>query len=925
MQTNAHKQPEPPTGLSRLLSWWVGGVCKRMHWVLVIAILLTAGALQYATGHLGFNTNTNDMLSADLPFRQTYQQFEQGFPQYSHNILVVIDAGSPEQARDAAKRLARALEQQPQLFSSVYLPRANAFMERHALLYQSIDELQQTANDLATIQPFLGRLTHDMSLPGLFHLLSDALTQDSTDAVDITPIIHPVTAAIDAIMDDQHATLSWQELMQSDASADISKQLQQFILLQPRMDFSSFLAAKPAMQAVKQLAAALQLDAAHGVRVRLTGSAALRHDELVSVSSGAGTAALLALLLVGILLTIGLGAFRFVVATLLCLITGLILTAAFAALVIGHLNLISVAFAVLYIGLGVDYAIHLCLRCREIEKTGQPTTAALRQAARDVGASLFLCAITTAVGFYCFVPTDYTGVSELGIISGSGMFISLVVTLTLLPAILCLWNRLLPTQYTHCPTKKRKKKGGEKGRSFPSVLRPEARTVRIMAMIAALAATLWLPQVSFDYNPINLRDQASESIQTYRDLMANHNISPSSIMLLTPDVRQVNSIQQRLEQLDSVDKTVSLLSFIPANQDEKLAIIDDMSLLLGVETDAIASSASSLSEQLAAIKQLLSALNSYPFDTKPTSPDSHILKMRQHVQSFSLWLAEQPKLAQQHILQSLQQDLLGMLPATLELLKTTLDAVPVTRQNIPADLNRRWLSNGGLYRIEVIPKNDIGDIEHLRHFVDQVRSVAPHATGGPVFILEAGDAVIGAFIQAFSIAFVLIFLLLLLLLRQLIDTLLILLPLLLAALLTVAAAVLLQIPFNFANVIALPLLLGIGVDNGIHMVQRFRQMQSEQGHGAHDTPDRFLSDCSLSNQSHSDLLHSSTSKGVVLSALTTLCSFGALSFSPHQGTADMGQLLMLGVVIILICTLVVLPAFLQWLPASAVSKKDAKT
>ncbi len=913
MQALAHEQDKRHSPLSRLLSWWVSGACKKTNWVLVIATILTGAAFQYTSHHLGFNTNTNDMLSADLPFRQTYRQFELGFPQYTHNILVVINADSPEKARDAAKRLASELKTQPALFSSVYLPRANAFMESHALLYQNMDALEDSASNLATMQPFLGRLASDPSSRGLFLLLADVLeAEDAPDAVDITPIVSPVTAAIDAVIDNQHAPLSWQELMQGKSSEDASKQRQQFILLQPRMDFSSFLAAKPAMQAIRSSAASLQLDAAHGVRVRLTGSAALSHDELISVSTGAGTATLLALLLVGVLLTIGLGSFRFVVATLICLITGLILTAAFAALTIGHLNLISVAFAVLYIGLGVDYAIHLCLRCREIEKTGQDTTSALWKAAHDVGTSLLLCAVTTAIGFYCFVPTDYVGVSELGIISGSGMFISLLVTLTLLPAILCVWNKMLPPKHKPSVT-------GIEAVSwrFPAMFSPNARTVRIIAMIAALAAALWLPQARFDYNPINLRDQASESITTYKDLVANHNISPSSIMVLTPDAKQVNVIQQQLGQLDTVDKTISLFNFIPSDQDEKLAIIDDMSLLLAIEPEADNPVAASVAEQLHAIQQLESALNSYITDnSQPRMNDAALQEMNafrqlyQTLQLLSRKLASQSSAAKKATLMALDKDLLGTLPATLDLLQTALSATPVSRQNIPASLSRRWLSASGLYRIEVMPKDDIGDIGNLRRFVSQVRTVAADATGGPIFTLEAGDAVIRAFVNAFAIAFVLIFLLLLLLLRKLSDTLLILLPLLLATLLLVAGAVLLSIPFNFANVIALPLLLGIGVDNGIHIVQRFRHMQSSHPPGQQ---------IGIRN-----LLRSSTSKAVVLSALTTLCSFGALSFSPHQGTADMGQLLTLGVIIILICTLIVLPAFLQWRPIRTASKNGAE-
>jgi len=483
---------------------------------------------------------------------------------------------------------------------------------------------------------------------------------------------------------------------------------------------------------------------------------------------------------------------------------------------------------------------------------------------------------------------------------------------------------------------------------FPASLSPahHSRLIRISSIILAMVAALWLPQARFDYNPINLRDQTSESITTYKDLIANHNISPSSIMVLTPDEQQVHALQQQLNHLDSVDNTVSLLNFIPNHQQDKLDVIDEMSLLLALMPTAVTPSPVNIAEQRDAIAQLTSTLNTYRNNnavhlnngsdhvapSQRLNNNSHLevrlqsrlnpllgaakaalpvrgsgllfkrfTQLQQQLQSFSRMLANQSAATQQITLTALEHDLLGTLPASLDLLQTTLAATPVNRQNIPADLRQRWLSSTGLYRIEVMPKADIGNIKQLRRFVRQVRTIAPNATGGPVFTLEAGDAVIGAFVQAFAIALLLITLLLFLLLRSLSDTLLILLPLLLATLLTGAGAVWLGIPFNFANVIALPLLLGIGVDNGIHMVQRFRHMES-------------ISTQFTKSKHHPDLLHSSTSKAVVLSALTTICSFGALSFSPHQGTAGMGQLLTLGVIIILICTLIVLPAFLQWQP-----------
>jgi len=789
-----------PIFLNRLLQGWIQGwiqlVARHAYWVLIITCLLGIGALSYSSHHLGFNTNTNTMLAADLPFRASYQRFEQAFPQYTHNILVVIDAASPEKSRDAAQRLAALLKQQPQLFSSVYLPRANSFMERHALLYQAMDELEEISDNLATMQPFLGRLTADFSLRGLLHLLDEVLTTDAPMDVDISTIITPIATSIHAVINHQHAPLSWQELMQEVSDEEVYQQRQQFILLQPVLDFSTFLAAKPAITAVRDAAKVLQLNRQHHIRVRLTGSAALSNDELHSISQGAGMAALFSLLLVAILLTIGLGSFRLVVATLLCLVTGLLFTATFAAITIGHLNLISVAFAVLYIGLGVDYAIHVCLRCQEIEHTGVSTPTALKQASRSLAPPLLLCTVTTAVGFYCFVPTDYTGVSELGIISGSSMFISLVLTLTLLPAILYVWNDRFPTKRVHAPIHRalvqRNVLTAFSPRHYP-------RLIRWVSLLLALAAALWLPQASFDYNPINLRDQSSESVTTYNDLVANHHISPSSIMILTSDAAQLHRFQQQLKGLHSVDKTISLFDLIPSGQPEKLAIIDEMTLLLGLNGAIHHPTTQTLDAQQKAITALTSSLTDYIATHESTSDVQPFNSLRHNLQQLSHTLQHASTATQRNLLAALQDDLLGTLPNMLDLLAITLTATPIQMQNIPTPLRQRWLSDSGIYRIEVIPKENIGNIKQLREFVNEVRSVAPEATGGPVFTLEAGDAVIHAFIQAFSLAFLLIFLLLLLLQRSLADTLLTLLPLLLASLLTVTGAIWLNIPFNFAK------------------------------------------------------------------------------------------------------------------------------
>ncbi|MDQ6960683.1 MAG: MMPL family transporter, partial [Mariprofundaceae bacterium] len=676
---------------------------------------------------------------------------------------------------------------------------------------------------------------------GLFSMLASAVDAvKDGDKVEITPILIQIREALQANIEQRRYRLSWEEMMQDEGKT--SDQRQQFILLHPNMDFGKLLAAKPAMQAICTATNDLHLDAEHGLKVRLTGSVPLAYDELISVSHGAKTAAILALILVGIVLTVGLGSFRLVAATLICLLVGLSLTAAFAAFAIGHLNLISVAFAVLYIGLGVDYAIHLCLRYRELKEMGITPETALWQSVQDVGSSLVLCAITTAVGFYCFVPTAYTGISELGIISGTGMFISLAATLTLLPSILCAW----PQKNNGALTTDNVRTLPQGFVMFIRYFDQHKRIIRATVLLIGIGAISMLPRLTFDYNPINLRDQHSESVITYKDLVARHTISPSSIMVMTRNADKARKMEQSIGKLQSVDKVISIFDFIPQGQDNKLDLIDDMSLILGPGASGSTDAPPTIPERVAAMRKLDDSLTEY-LHAIPAGKANAFGALHKTLATFIGKVEAQKSSAQAATLAKLETSLLDTLPATLSFLRTALQAQAVTENSIPDSLRRRWVSPDGTYRIEVTPKEDIGDINALRRFVADVRTIAPDATGAPVFTLEAGNAVIHAFRQASTTALLLIAFLLVLLLRSVKDALLVLLPLLLAGALTGGVAVLLGIPLNFANVIALPLLLGIGVDSGIHMVRRFRFMQMKGSTDHH-------------------LLATSTSKAVILSA-----------------------------------------------------------
>ncbi|MFQ5749523.1 MAG: MMPL family transporter, partial [Planctomycetota bacterium] len=560
---------------NRLLTAWVLGVARFALPVVLLAGVGTYFTFQYVVHHLHISTDREKMLSDSLDFRKDFDRVQAEFPQYKDNLVLVVDAETPELARDTALAVADRLRENPELFPYVYLPRAGPFLEGHALYYLDTDDLQDLGDRLTEIQPFLGRLTRDQSLRGLFDMLGSALEarMDGTE-VELGPVFKRIAPAIEGVLSGQPRPMSWQELMQDKEPTPDERR--QFVVTRPAIDPGAMFPAAPGLEGVRRIVDDLGLDGRSDVVLRITGGLALNHEELSSVAQGAEWIGILVLLLVATILVLGLRSLRLVLTTLAVLMAGMIFTAWFATTVVGHLNLISVAFAALYIGLGVDYAIHFCLRYQELVRQGKTHTFALQCTASDVGISLFVCAATTALAFYSFVPTSYSGVSELGLISGTGMFISLFVTLTLLPALLTLFPRS-PRRHL-----KPVRPGFFSRRVLPFPVH-HRKIVLGSTSLLTLGALVLLPRVSFDANPMHLKDPSGEAVQTYLDLLRTSDTPPWQITVLRPDGASARAIADRLEKLDVVDKAVTLSDFVPGDQEERLAVLEDLSLVLGPE------------------------------------------------------------------------------------------------------------------------------------------------------------------------------------------------------------------------------------------------------------------------------------------------------------------------------------------------------
>lgn len=866
--------------LHRPLRACIGFVEKHSVAVVFAGVAAAVLALWYTANNLGMNTRTKDMLSPELPWRQSDLEYERQFPQYTDNILVVVEAKTPDQALDAADRIYHRLLAERKLFKSIYYPNALSLFRESAMLFLARDELQDLADSLAAIQPVLSRLIEDQTLRGLFTMLSEALDAiDEGEDIDLAPLVKQLNRAFSGLEKGEPVRVSWHRLMSGANDTDLV--YREFIVLQPVLDDGDLLPAARHIQLLRSLPEELRIESELGARMRLTGSSVLAHEELLSVARGTEVSLALATTLVTVILLFGLGSLRLTAASLLTLLVGLIITAAFAALTVGELNLISVAFAILYIGLGVEYTIHYCLRYRELLAAGAEPQEAIREASVHIGGSLFLCAATTAVAFLAFLPTDYRGVAELGWISGAGIFISLFVTLTLLPALLM----LMPLPRPRAVAGRNYGNWVNRISEFPLT---HARAIRVASVLLLLALLLIAGKIRFDYNTLNLQDPENESVRTFQDLLADSNTSPWSGIMLARDRAEARKLLQRLEQLPVVEKTIWLEDFIPPEQDEKLAIIEEMNLLLGEMPDSTASMSVSDEDKLAALDGFLTRLERS--DLAAEQPT--FLRLRLHLRDYLDGIVALTPTERHSALQNLSTALLKSLPGRLETLRASLDAHAISIRSLPGDLLRRWQSPDGHYLIEIRPRENISDNDALRRFVEELQEIDPRVIGAPVVTLEASDAVIKAFRQAFLYAFCMIALLLLMLLHRKRDVIYVLLPLLMAALLTAGASVLLDIPFNFANIIALPLLLGIGVDSGIHIVHRFR----------------------TSSGPTMDLLRTSSARAVVVSALTAIGGIGNLAFSPHLGTASMGKLLTIGIAITLICMLVVLPSLLPRRP-----------
>jgi hypothetical protein len=829
--------------------------CIRRAWLVVgVGLLIAIGSSVYTARHFRLNSDVSAMLSDKLDWSKRDIAFEKAFGRFGI-IDVVVAAPTPELTGAATVELTQALAKEKRLFPDVSNAGATEFFARHGLLFLPRQALEKNLGGLIQGEALIQDLASDRSLRGLIAGLEDVLLGLQSNRLKLDDLAHPlnqVSDTLDNVLAGRAASFSWRVLVQGKPATP--NELRGFIEVHPVLDFSALQPGLRASEAIRRIAS--DILPKYQASLRLTGIVTMNDEQFGSIKENAVRNGLITLAIVTFILWLALRSGRLMAAVAVNLFVGLAVTAALGLFMVGAYNLISVYFSVLFVGIGVDFGIQFSVRYRSERHEVDNLVKAIRNASFHVGAPLTLAAFATAAGFLSFLPTDYKGVSELGQIAGCGMLIAFATTITLLPALIVLLNP-----------------AGEPEPLGYSSLAPideymNRHRIGIIAgtaivVVAGLPLLHWL---SFDFNPINLESPKTESVATYLELSRDPSTDSNAIQVLAPSLEQGNAIGARVSKLPEVSHVVTLSSFVPDDQAQKLPMLQNAANKLALAFDPKNTQPPpSDAENVDALNEGAQRLTEAAEDRGGPGADA--------ARRLSLDLSKLAH-ATPTAHDQATNSFIWPLGQVLDSLQASLQTPAVTLASLPPDLTRDWLTADGRARVSIAPKDDPGDNDAMRRFARAVLAVEPSATEGPITILKAGDLVVHAFVEAGALALLSIAILLWLVLKRIGDVLLTLIPLALAGVVTLELTVLVGLPLNFANIIALPLLLGVGVAFKIYYIMAWREGQT-------------------------NLLQTSLTRAVIYSALTTATAFGSLIFSSHPGTSSMGKLLALS----LVCTL----------------------
>ena len=901
----------------RLLAMLAETVIRRPGALILIGVLLAAVATVYAIQKLDFKTGRNDLIGRDSAYWKLYSQYAEEF-HAEEDYLVVVESNRPERNRAVVDALAKqflvarnnpAPADDP--VAQQFVP-ADVFyrvdfepLEKWFLYYLSLEELAQIGESLKDFNQLVALLQANPRLATFFEAMNQMLQQMETATAEqrqrMETFLPTINGIVKQLGDQAEGPAKWR-LLSPWASAFFSEEMlgeaeQQMqwqgyhvfqagrmyvILIHPRLVDN---VAAPDHHAatipkIRRILASVQGEFTDA-RISLTGEPVLDYDEMVASERDARRSSILTVILIAVVIVFGFRDWLRMLLSIACLMLVIAITMGYTTLVIGHLNIITITFAVMILGLGEDLGVQFISRYEEELTRGQDRAAAIRGALESTGPSIITAGVTNAAAFFAMALSGFRGVLELGVIAGGGMLLATVGMTILLPSL------LLRVRRRHEPVQLPRQVNTTALERF--LLQRPWLTVAICASITLAALALgW--RAKFDYNVLKLQSRGLESVDTELRLLKADAESTIFASVVCDSFAETRQLQHSLTGLPTVAAVHSIAELIPEDQAAKVPGIQKIVERVGAVTFAVPAfqpgDSAAVVQALGSLRLRASQLARAAVARGDRSAEQALATLAETLKSVrgKLQAAEPAQLTQR--LGAYEKRFYEDLQAQLTLLAKQADR-PMTITDVPPDLRRVLVGKTGKFLVRVFPKDNIWERQPLEKFVAEVQTVAPNVTGTPLGLYEFVGILQRGYVKAALWALLVIAVMVFVDLRGALATALTLVPLVTGTIWMMGAMAVLQIRFNPANILTLPLMVGIGVAYGIYIVQRFRE------------------------DGEASFFGKSTGRAVMLSALTSVIAFGSLLTGAHRGISSLGLVMVIGVGACLISSLTLLPALLE--------------
>jgi hypothetical protein len=895
------------------LARWLGrlarGVCQHPGWFFWPQVILFVGCVIYTVCFLKADMNRDNLVGPNQKYHQNYLAFQKEFPE-PDDLVVVVESENLEKNRQFIERIAARVQAETNLFRDIFYQQSLSMMGDRALQFATATNLVEMRDMLRAARPFIGEFTQTTNLASLFAQINQAFrtakdednAENESLAKSLPALGRIVSQANDALLrPGAPPSPNVATLLDSSDEAVMSSYLtfahgRIFVLTchAPSDDQTQ--------EAVDRLRLLVQETRAEvpGINVGITGEPVLDCDEMAQSQKDTTLASVVSLVLCALIFIYGYHETGRPVKATLCLVVGLGYTLAFTTLTVGHLNILTITFVPMLIGLAIDYAVHLITRYEEELHHGQSNEVAITKALVFTGQGILTGALTTAGAFLAMYFTHFQGIKEMGIICGGGLLVCLVPMLTMLPVLLLRGRQNMLDHQIH--------EDDRRARLENVWLQRPVLVTGIIATLC-LAASFGARKVYFDYNLIKMQSPSLSSVVFEQTLLDSADKSLLYGAVLADSLTNAVALQKRIEQLPTVAGTEPPFyqDFLDENQPEKQKLIGEVKAeVAGLKFNPPDLRPVDLPE-LSSVLFYTSCYASVAADA--TGTNNPVLTGQLHSLADSITSLRRLMLGagavqQQeyaHKLAEFQQALLADLRETFELLQRQNNTTPPRVEDLPTAIHHRFIGVHGKYLIQVYPKQDVWQRPAQEKFVRELRQVDPNVTGTPVQLYEYETLLKDSYVQAAQYALAAIALMVLVHFRSFLAVALALIPVGIGTLWLAGLMGWAGVPINLANIMTLPLVIGIGVTNGIHILNRY----AEEG-----TP---------------GILSRSTGKAVLVSGLTAIAGFGSLMLAEHRGIRSLGIIMSTGIATCMVAGLAFLPALLnlisRWRPL--IKKPDA--